>query len=89
MRILHNTFLLTVLLFSLLVVPTSTVVAQSNKVVTSSQQAGKLAKQKFGGKVLKVNSNHKQSIYTVKVLQNNGHVIVVNVDAYSGQLSKR
>ena len=55
----------------------------------SAQQAARIVKSKFGGKVLKVNnSGSKQNpSYRVKLLKDNGHVISVNVDAKSGRVS--
>lgn len=57
--------------------------------ISNAQQAAKLVKGQFGGKVLKVqrvkvNGNPG---YKVKLLKDNGHVVSVKVDAKSGQLS--
>ena len=55
----------------------------------SAQQAARIVKNKYGGKVLKVsNSGSKNSPgYRVKLLKDNGHVISVFVDAKSGRIS--
>jgi len=60
----------------------------SNKSL-SAQQAARIVKNKFGGKVLKVNNSgsKKNPSYRVKLLKDNGHVISVNVDAQSGRIS--
>ncbi|UUO25517.1 PepSY domain-containing protein [Colwellia sp. M166] len=64
--------------------------AQTNNTKSlSPQQAARIVKNKFGGKVLKVsNSGAKNNpSYRVKLLKDNGHVISVNVDAKSGRIS--
>jgi uncharacterized membrane protein YkoI len=55
----------------------------------SAQQAARIVKNKFGGKVLKVHNrgSKKSPSYRVKLLKDNGHVISVNVDGRSGQVS--
>ena len=55
----------------------------------SAQQAARLVKNKFGGKVLKVSNSGAKSnpSYRVKLLKDNGHVISVHVDAKSGRIS--
>lgn len=63
--------------------------AKESAVVKSSQHAGQLAKKKYGGKVLRVNKSNNQSIYVVKVLQDNGHMISVIVNAKTGRLAKK
>tara|TARA_R110000744_G_scaffold96621_2_gene186710 strand:+ start:132 stop:440 length:309 start_codon:yes stop_codon:yes gene_type:complete len=61
----------------------------SNTKSISAQQAARIVKNKFGGKVLKVNNSgsKKNPSYRVKLLKDNGHVISVNVDAQSGRIS--
>ena len=61
----------------------------SNSTSLSAQQAARIVKNKFGGKVLKVsNSGSKNNPnYRVKLLKDNGHVISVNVDGQSGRIS--
>ncbi|SEK83305.1 Peptidase propeptide and YPEB domain-containing protein [Colwellia chukchiensis] len=61
----------------------------SNSQTLNAQQAARLVKRKFGGKILKVNhSGSKQNpSYRVKLLKKNGHVISVIVDAKSGRVS--
>lgn len=61
----------------------------SNAKSISAQQAARIVKNKFGGKVLKVNNSgsKKNPSYRVKLLKDNGHVISVNVDAESGRVS--
>jgi len=64
--------------------------SQSNNTkAISAQQAARIAKNKFGGKVLKVNNSgsKKKPSYRVKLLKDNGHVISVNVDGQSGRVS--
>jgi hypothetical protein len=56
-------------------------------VISNSQQAARLVKSQYGGKVLKV--QRTKIGYKVKVLKDNGHVISVNVDAQSGRVSGR
>jgi uncharacterized membrane protein YkoI len=72
------------------VVPIKYVKATQSKSI-SAQQAARLVKSKYGGKVLKVNSSgsKKNPSYRVKLLKKNGHVISVNVDAKSGRVSGR
>ena len=55
----------------------------------TAQQAARIVKNKFGGKVLKVNNSgsKKNPSYRVKLLKDNGHVISVSVDAQSGRIS--
>lgn len=62
--------------------------ASSTKLM-SAQQAARIVKNRFGGKVLKVSSSGSRSnpSYRVKLLKDNGHVISVNVDAESGRIS--
>lgn len=57
----------------------------------SAQQAARIVKSKYGGKVLKVNASGSKNnpSYRVKLLKDNGHVISVNVDAKSGRVSGR
>lgn len=59
--------------------------------VSNSQQAARLVKAKYGGKILKVQriKVNGHSGYRVKVLKDNGHVISVTVDAVSGRISGR
>ena len=54
----------------------------------SAQQAAKIVKRRFSGKVLKVS---KQKVaghpaYKVKLIKDNGHIIYVLVDARSGKI---
>ncbi|MDO6445904.1 PepSY domain-containing protein [Colwellia sp. 1_MG-2023] len=65
--------------------------AKSSLAVNSSQQAARIVKSQFGGKILKVQRTkvNGNSGYRVKVLKNNGHVITVTVDAVSGRISGR
>ena len=53
--------------------------------VKSSKQAAKLAKSRFGGKVLKV--ENKKAGYRVKLIKANGHIISVYVDAKTGEIN--
>lgn len=55
--------------------------------VKNITQAAQLAKRKFGGKVLKVQS--KKSGYRVKLIKKDGHIISVFVNAKSGNVSGR
>ena len=57
----------------------------------NAQQAARIVKSKYGGKVLKVSSGGSKNnpSYRVKLLKKNGHVISVNVDAKSGRVSGR
>jgi len=61
----------------------------SNAKALSAQQAARIVKSKFGGKVLKVSNSGSENnpSYRVKLLKANGHVISVNVDAKSGRVS--
>lgn len=56
--------------------------------IKSAQQAAQVAKNHFGGKVLKVNKKNSNSspVYRVKLVKTNGHVISVIVDAKTGQI---
>ncbi|MFT5816219.1 MAG: putative membrane protein YkoI [Psychroserpens sp.] len=62
----------------------------SNAKSISAQQAARIVKNKFGGKVLKVNNSgsKKKPSYRVKLLKGNGYIISVNVDARSGRVSR-
>jgi hypothetical protein len=65
--------------------------AKSSLAVSSSQQAARIVKSKYGGKILKVQRTkvNGNTGYKVKVLKNNGHVMTVSVDAVSGRISGR
>lgn len=54
----------------------------------SKTQAAQLAQQKMGGKILKIQRSHKQgrSGYSIKLLQDSGHVRQVWVDGNSGKI---
>jgi len=54
----------------------------------NKSQAGKLALEQLGGKILKIQSqnNQGQHGYKVKLLQSSGHVKQVWVDANSGKI---
>lgn len=73
---------------SLMVVKTQYGQSKNSKSI-SSQQAARIVQSKYGGKVLKVKSSGSKSkpSYRVKLLKDNGHVISVNVDGQSGQVS--
>ena len=61
---------------------------QSSKqqvVVKSANQAAKMAKARYGGKVLKVQT--KSSGYKVKLIKNDGNIISIFVNAKSGRIS--
>ncbi|MGB1262930.1 MAG: PepSY domain-containing protein [Cognaticolwellia sp.] len=57
----------------------------------SAQQAARIVKSKYGGKVLKVKNSGSRNnpSYRVKLLKDNGHVISVSVDGRSGRVSGR
>ena len=57
--------------------------------VRSAQQAAKIVKNRYGGKVLKVQTVNKGQGYRVRILKKNGHVVTVTVDAKSGRVSGR
>lgn len=59
--------------------------------ISNSQQAARLVKSQFGGKILKVQRTKVSGNpgYRVKVLKDNGHVISVTVDAVTGRISGR
>ncbi|WDE10565.1 PepSY domain-containing protein [Thalassomonas haliotis] len=54
----------------------------------SQQQAAQKVKNRYGGKVLKVQSSkvNGQSGYKVKLLKKDGHIISVLVDGHSGKI---
>jgi len=58
-------------------------------VVKNAQQAARLVKGQYGGKVLKVQRSQfgGRPGYKVKLLKDNGHVVSVKVDAKSGRVS--
>ena len=62
--------------------------SQQQAQALNKSQAGKLALQQLGGKILKIQSqnNHGQQGYKVKLLQSSGHVKQVWVDANSGKI---
>ncbi|MDN3653087.1 PepSY domain-containing protein [Thalassotalea ponticola] len=64
-----------------------TPVKANSKKITSKQQAAKIAKKRFGGKVLGV-QNLNGEAFRVKLLTAKGHVIYVTVDAYTGKASR-
>ncbi len=55
--------------------------------VKSSTQAAQMAQHRFGGKVLKVQT--QKTGYRVKLIKKDGHIISVFVDAKSGRISGR
>lgn len=59
--------------------------------IANSQQAARLVKGRFGGKVLKVQRTKVNGNpgYKVKLLKDNGHVISVKVDATNGRISRK
>lgn len=54
----------------------------------SKAEAAQLAQQKMGGKILKIQRSQKQgrSGYSIKLLQDSGHVKQVWVDSSSGKI---
>lgn len=73
---------------TLRIVPSKYAKSKQSKPI-SAQQAARIVKSKYGGKVLKVNNSGSKNnpSYRVKLLKKNGHVISVNVDARSGRVS--
>ena len=67
-----------------LVLGASAALSDTTYAAVSKQKAAQVAKQRFGGKVLKVTLN-KQGEYRVKLLVN-GKVKQVKVDAASGKI---
>lgn len=67
------------------------IINSDRQVVKSSGQASQLVKRKYGGKILKVQTqgNKGRISYVVKVLKDNGKIFSVNVDANTGKLSRR
>ncbi|WP_371187471.1 PepSY domain-containing protein [Thalassotalea maritima] len=61
-------------------------IKQQRKVL-SKQHAAKLAKNKYGGKVLGVQDLNGKA-YRVKLLTNKGHIIYALVNAQTGKVSK-
>lgn len=60
----------------------------SEQIAISAAQAGKIARGKFGGKVIDVRTlKGKQGyIHRVRLLQSSGRVITVHVDAATGRI---
>jgi hypothetical protein len=58
-------------------------------VINNSQQAARLVKSKYGGKILKVQRTKVSGNpgYKVKLLKDNGHVVSIKVNAKSGRVS--
>ncbi len=56
--------------------------------ITSAQQAARLVKSRFGGKVLKIQKKKVNGNpgYRVKLLKSDGHIVSVSVDAQSGRI---
>jgi uncharacterized membrane protein YkoI len=52
--------------------------------VKSNKQAARIAKSRFGGKVLKVSK--KKEAYRVKLIKTNGQIISVTVNAKTGKV---
>lgn len=61
----------------------------SGYVIGNAQQAARLVKAKYGGKVLKVQRTNTKGNpgYKVKILKDNGHVMSIKVDAKTGRVS--
>ncbi|MCP8899409.1 PepSY domain-containing protein [Gilvimarinus xylanilyticus] len=84
---------LTACLFSLyaqaapLSLPPSSVPASVQPCAISAAQAGKIARKTFGGKVIDIKAvQHKgRAVFRVKLLQKNGRIHSVLIDANSGQ----
>jgi uncharacterized membrane protein YkoI len=57
-------------------------------VVKNPQQAARIVKSRFGGKVLKVSKkqNNGRIGYKVKLIKKDGHIITVLVDAHTGRI---
>ena len=71
----------------------NTVQSQQQIQALNKSQAGQLALRQLGGKILKIQSQNNQGKqgkqgYKVKLLQSNGHVKQVWVDANSGKITK-
>ncbi len=56
--------------------------------IKNPQQAAKLVRSRFGGKVLKVSTKkvNGRVAYRVKLIKKDGHIVSVLVDAQSGQI---
>jgi uncharacterized membrane protein YkoI len=78
--------LLITLLISVLILSASD--AWATEKVTSSKQAAKLVKKKYGGKVLKVNKQKNNTGYKVKIVKPNGQVVSKKVNAKTGKIEK-
>ena len=62
--------------------------AWAEEKITSSKQAAKLVKKKYGGKVLKVNKQKNNTGYKVKIVKPNGQVVSKKVNAKTGKIEK-
>lgn len=65
--------------------------SENKSKLISSQQAARLVKRQYGGKILKVQSvgSASKPYYRVKVLKDSGHIISVKVDANSGRIVRK
>ena len=61
---------------------------KQNLKVKSSEQAAKIVKNRYGGKVLsaKFKQQNQQAGYRVKLLKTDGHIIYVYVNAHTGKI---
>ncbi len=77
--------------FSAVASPSPYYVGAQSYDVANSQQAARLVKGRFGGKILKVQRTKVNGNpgYKVKLLKDNGHVISVKIDATNGKISRK
>lgn len=87
LRVLLFTLLISVFTLSTATLAANTQTnAQKKQQAISSQQAAKLVKKRYGGKVLNVKKQKNNSAYKVKIVKPNGQVISKKVNAKTGKI---
>jgi uncharacterized membrane protein YkoI len=61
---------------------------QGHKKITSSKEAAKLVKKRYGGTVLKVKRQKGKGAYKVKIVKPNGQVMSKKVNARTGKIER-
>lgn len=67
---------------------TTVALAAVAKNTISSQQAANVVKQRYGGRVLKVQKQAGKNAYKVKIVKPNGQVVSKRVNAKTGKIEK-
>ena len=87
LRVLLFTLLISVIALSTTAVAADTQAnVQKKQQAISSQQAAKLVKKRYGGKVLNVKKQKNNTAYKVKIVKPNGQVVSKKVNAKTGKI---